>query len=145
MATFRKAYDKHQRFPTEFSGETKTKQSFARECDINHLMAKYQKTGLIDHVNKHQGNYSDLTDVPNYHDALNKVISAQNSFDSLPSSLRNKFENDPALFLDFVSDESNKNEMIELGLIPNSVTPVEPSQPPVENDPPASAEGEPSS
>ena len=34
-----------------------TKQSFTKECDINNIMKKYQKTGAIDHVNKHEASY----------------------------------------------------------------------------------------
>ena len=114
--TFRKAYDKHKRFPTECVGESKTQQQFKRECDINHLMAKYQKTGLMTHVNLYQGDYSDLTDLPDYQTSLNKVMDAQAAFDSLPSKIRAQFNNEPSLFLDFVSDSSNIDEMIEMGL-----------------------------
>ena len=38
-------------------GESRTKQSFQKECDINAIMAKYQKTGAITHFNKHQQQY----------------------------------------------------------------------------------------
>jgi len=127
---FRKAYDTHQRFPSPGGGESKTQQHFKRECDINHLMSKYQKTGVIDHVNKYQGDYSDLTDVPDYHTALLKVQSAQTAFDTLPSSIRNKFKNDPSLFLDFVSNPENLDEMVKLGLAKKTSPeplPVDPS------------------
>ena len=35
----------------------------------------------------------------------------------LPSSLRSRFGNDPAAYLDFVSNEENKPEMAKLGLL----------------------------
>jgi phage internal scaffolding protein len=38
-------------------------------------------------------------------------------FNDLPSSIRSRFGNDPAAFLDFVNDEGNADEMIKLGLI----------------------------
>ena len=37
-------------------------------------------------------------------------------FEELPATIRKKFENDPAKFLDFVNDERNADEMVELGL-----------------------------
>lgn len=140
MATvIRKPYDKHKRYPTKLEGPSKTQQHFKRECDINHLMAKYQKTGVIDHLNQYQGDYSDLTDVPDYQTALLKVQSAQTAFDSLPSSIRSKFQNDPAQFLDFVSNPDNIDEMIELGLASKQPAPAlepEPPAPILEPEPP---------
>lgn len=93
-----------------------TKQSFKDECDISNIMSKYQKTGLITHVKRHGGNYSDLSDVVDYHDAMNRIIKAQDAFNSLPSSIRAKFNNDPGQFVEFVSNPKNEKEMIELGL-----------------------------
>jgi len=50
-------------------------------------------------------------------------------FNDLPSSIRSRFGNDPAAFLDFVQDENNADEMVKLGLTEGSaeqatVTPV---------------------
>ena len=39
-------------------------------------------------------------------------------FDNLPSDVRNRFNNNPAQLLDFVADPENKEEAIELGLLP---------------------------
>ena len=36
-----------------------TKQSFKDECDINKIMAKFQKTGAIEHYAKHAPSYGD--------------------------------------------------------------------------------------
>ena len=138
---FKKAYERVRK-PFSTSGPSLTHQSFKRECDINTIMAKYQKTGLVDHVANHQGDYSDLTDVPTYHDAMNKIISANQSFSTLPSSIRKKFSNDPAEFLDFVSNPENIEEMQKMGLIPESpiepiTSPSPPDVPPVADTPPS--------
>jgi len=116
MTKFRTAYGQSERVQTRVSGLTLTKQSFKRECDINHIISKYQQTGLIEHVSRYQGQYADLTDYPDYQESMNKVIDANNAFMSLPSSLRKRFSNDPAEFLHFVSDPANANELIALGL-----------------------------
>ena len=132
---FKKAYEQLPRKSFNTSGASMTHQSFKKECDINNIMAKYQKTGLVNHVSTHQGDYSDLTDVPTYHDAMNKIISANNAFSTLPSSIRKKFNNDPAEFLDFVSNPENETEMQSMGLLP----PLPPSPTdslPVEDAPP---------
>jgi len=123
---FKKAYDAPVRKPFSVVGDSRTHQSFKRECDINNIMSKYQKTGLAEHVNKHQGDYGDLIDVPTYHDAMNKIISANESFSTLPSSIRTKFNNNPAEFLDFVSNPENVEEMGKMGLLPAQQPDVQP-------------------
>jgi len=96
-------------------GVSLTKQSFSAECDINNIMRKYQKTGAIDHVNKHEASYGFATSM-DFQEALDTITRGQTMFDELPSSIRTKFENDPKKFLDFVQDEKNLTEMQELGL-----------------------------
>lgn len=117
-AKFKSAFSARTRKPFSCTGASMTKQSFQKECDINTLLARYQKTGLLTHVAAYQGDYSDLSDVPDYHTAMNAILNAQFAFDTLPSSIRKHFNNDPAQFLDFVSDPDNADEMQEMGLIP---------------------------
>lgn len=114
-------------------GTGKTQQSFKAETDINNILKKYQKTGAITHLNEHGENYGFAT-ATDYHAALNLQISAQNMFNALPSSLRSKFEGDPAKFLAFVQDETNLPEMQTLGLLTPGATiptPAEPAPEPV--------------
>ena len=51
------------------------------------------------------------------------IQTANEMFDELPSQARTKFKNNPALFLDFVQNEDNKDKLYELGLsdFPNSI------------------------
>ena len=130
------------------TGKTKTKQSFASECDINNIMAKYQKTGAITHANRNAAQYDFATSL-DFSEAMRLVVTAQDMFDGLPSSIRTRFENDPAQFLDFVQDADNEQEMRKLGLIAEEQPPELPSDekktdtptdtiPPVE--PPAKSE-----
>lgn len=100
----------------EFLKPSLTKQSFAKECDINNIMKRYEKDGLIAHVNRVQGSYGDFTNPPDYQDALNKVISAQDMFMSLPANVRARFGNDPGEFLKFVQDPGSVEEMVKMGL-----------------------------
>jgi len=113
---FKTAYSASKSRALKCVGETRTKQSFKAECDINNLLKKYQKTGMIDHVNKYEGEYVDLSNPVDYQTALNVLIAAQARFDSLPSSVRKRFGNDPGEFVQFVSDPNNKEALYELGL-----------------------------
>lgn len=116
MSKFKTAYSKKTRVLQQSSLPSETKQSFKQECDINHLLLKYQKTGLLDHVSVHKGNYDNLNYVQDYHTSLNQLNEAQETFDSLPSSIRKHFHNDPELFVNFVLDPDNKEELIQMGL-----------------------------
>jgi phage internal scaffolding protein len=117
MATFRKPYTR-KRFKTVIEGESMTKQSFKDESDINFIMQKYQQTGYLNPDVIRDSDYFDASNALNFQDAMNIVVNAQDSFDALPSHIRKRFANDPALFLDFVGDEKNEDELRELGLLP---------------------------
>ena len=62
--------------------ESRTKQSFKDECDINNILSKYQKTGIVNHINQSEGQYGDFTSEQDYQKALNTVIQAQDMFSS---------------------------------------------------------------
>lgn len=116
---------------------SKTKQSFKDECNINNIMSKYMKDGLLEHVNEHKGQYTDLPEFEDYHDALNQIQHAQDSFASLTAHIRGSFNNDPAEFLEFILDPDNKDEIVSLGLgvIPETPGSPDPAPDPGEGDP----------
>ena len=123
-----------KRVQLKFAKKGRTKQSFADECDINNIMAKYQKTGAITHVNRHGAQY-DFATSTDFTEAMRTVVTAQNMFDGLPSSIRTRFANDPAQFLDFVQDANNTAEMKKLGLIATDQPPEIPSDEKPEDTP----------
>ena len=98
------------------TGESMTQQQFKAECDVNNILAKYKRTGMLTHIQKHQGNFGDFSSIEDYQTSLGKLMQAQQSFESLPSELRARFENDPAKLIDFLSDERNNAEAVKLGL-----------------------------
>lgn len=104
-----------------------TKQSHKKECDINNIMAKYQKTGLCSHIAAHAPHYQDVPAI-DYQDAMNKIIAVDEMFAELPSSVRKRFNNDPYEFVDFTSNPDNIDELRDLGL-------CKPVQAPVNTDP----------
>ncbi len=106
-----------------FAKKGRTKQSMKDECDINKIMEKYQKTGAVAHVNQHQSQYGFATS-DDFAESMRIVTTAQDMFDGLPSSIRTRFANDPAQFLDFVQDANNKKEGQELGLWPEDEPPA---------------------
>lgn len=85
------------------------------DCDINSIMRRFQKTGAIDHVSRHQPMYGEVSPM-DYHESMNIITRAQQMFDDLPSSLRRRFNGDPSELLAFVQNADNAEEAEELGL-----------------------------
>lgn len=136
----RKPYAPRERLPFECQGPSMTRQSEMPSCDINRIMAKYQKTGVLEHARIHQGRYGDFIGAPEYQEAVNQVIAAQDAFASLPSSVRKKFDNDPAAFLAFAQDPANLDAMVDLGLASRPDPVVDPA-PSTSTEPASSPEG----
>jgi phage internal scaffolding protein len=125
-------HNPRRRVQLHFNDDTLTHQSFREQCDINKIVARYKKTGIVEHLSSSEPRYGDFLDATDYHDSLNKVITAQGMFNDLPSTVRHKFKNDPAQFLDFAMNPENQKEMEELGLLPPS--PVEVVEAPKPDD-----------
>lgn len=118
----RSSYVEHDRVAIGFEGdEGCTKQEFKDDCDINLVLRRFYKTGVLTHARQHGGQYGDFTKAVDYHTALNMVHEAEDMFMSLPASLRAEFDNDPGLFLDFATDEENTEALREFGLLPPEV------------------------
>lgn len=115
-------YRKHPRVTQPVGGPSRTKQAFKDECDINNILRKYEKTGLLTHVAAYNGRYEELPDPIDYQEALHQLRDAEAAFMSLPSRLRRDFDNDPAAFLSFVSSASAE-QLVELGLAHPPSTP----------------------
>lgn len=98
------------------TGDSMTNQQFKEECDVNNILAKYKRTGLLSHVSRTQGQFGDFSTLDDYQTSLHKVMKAQESFGLLPSEVRNKFQNDPAKLIDFLSDSKNDEEAYKYGL-----------------------------
>lgn len=100
----------------------KTQQSKKKECDINRIVAKYKKSGVLgDPAHTRQPVFADCTLIGDYHAMQNVVKTADRHFMSLPPALRARFNNDPARAYDFVSKPENKEEAVKLGLLPETV------------------------
>jgi len=97
------------------SGKTRTDRSQKEDCDVNQIVARFHKTGVLPGINA-QRVYSDVSDSMSYHDAMNVVARANEQFNSLTAEVRKRFSNDPAQFLEFFNDPKNDSELVKLGL-----------------------------
>lgn len=117
-----------KRVQVHFTQPSLTKQSFAKDTNINSIMSRYEKTGLITHTQKNSASYGDFSETNSYQESLNQIMLAQNMFDSLPATIRKQFENEPILFLEFCENPDNKQKMIDMGLLDKPDIPVQPEQ-----------------
>jgi len=104
-----------KRVTVDCSKDDRTHQSFKDECDINRVMERHRKTGIIRQTTQ-RPMYGDFSNVGDYQEALNIKLVADEMFAELPSKVRSRFENNPQLFLDFCEDPENEAEAIELGI-----------------------------
>lgn len=114
--------------PSEKTSRSKTIQSDMEAADINKIMARFEKTGvLIDPSGQErQPQYGDFTGLTDYHGMLSAVRQAERVFGLYPAKIRNRFDNDPQKFLDFMEDQKNDSEAVELGLKDRSILPLPP-------------------
>lgn len=114
--SFYTRYGDKRKISIKFEEETLTKQSFKDETDINNIVKQFNKTGLLPDMIKQNPKYGDFSDSSTYQESLNLVLFAQEQFNGLSSHIRERFNNDPAKFLEFASSEKNVEEMVKLGL-----------------------------
>lgn len=99
-----------------------SRQEFKDEADVNNLLKRYQLTGdFYDPLKLSRVSakplFGDFTHFTDFQACQNALIEAQNAFSSLPVKVRQKFGHDPAKLIEWLADDANREEAIELGLI----------------------------
>ncbi len=151
MPKFKTAYGNNPRQKFATRGPSRTHQSEVAQCDINTIMSKYEKTGILSHTTSFEPHFADFTDTPtDYQESMNAVIEADEMFSQLPAKIRRRFHNNAGAFIDFAADPDNADEMVRLGLAKKPAepaisakadhTPQKPKEP--SKAPPKPAEGE---
>lgn len=100
-------------------------QSYAEECDIKLIVAR-ASAGDTEALNARQGFYADITNTPaTLAEAQNIILKLSNEFDSLPTEVREKFDNSKEVFvhsygtndwaekMGFVEHEAQKAEKVD--------------------------------
>lgn len=105
---------------------SRTKQSFKHECDINTIVGRYLRTGVLDFVSRYEPRYADVTGV-DFQRSMELVAQARGMFSQLPAKVRAEFENDAGAFVEFVSNPDNHDALVEMGLAKAKPEPAEPA------------------
>lgn len=96
-------------------------QSFAESTDIHAILRRFEN-GEVDVLEKVQGFYGDLTDMPKtYAEALQRIADSEKVFMSLPVDVRAKFGHS---FSEFLAASNDNDFLDRLGLqVDASATP----------------------
>lgn len=107
-------------------------QSFAESTDIHSILQRYQN-GEVDVLEKVQGFYGDITEMPRtYAEALQRISDSEKVFMSLPVEVRAKFGHSFSQFL-AASQEDNFLEL--LGVKPSEQSATEATDHDVKENP----------
>ncbi|WNK14592.1 MAG: internal scaffolding protein [Microvirus sp.] len=111
--------------PKDPLGRSMTRQSFAKDADINTIMSRYAVSGVLaDPANVDSARvarFGDFSDLVDYGHLLQRVQQAQEDFMTLPAVVRARFDNDVENCLDFVTVPENVFEAVKLGLVPETM------------------------
>lgn len=120
---------KNRRVATVNNLPSRTDPQFADECDTNKIMDRYVKTGQITHLAKQQGTFADVSQIEDLLPSLLKMEKAKESFMQLPPEIRTKFDNKVEKMVEYLQEPKNKQEAIDLGLVPGQKTKPKPPAP----------------
>jgi len=101
---------------TETPGDSRTKQSFKDDCDINLIVKRHASTGLWDHLSARPPTFGDMTGAADLQSALELVDQAEAGFRELPAAVRQLCDNNPVNLLTGLADEESYELLVEAGL-----------------------------
>ena len=107
-------------------------QSFAESTDIHSILKRYQN-GEVDVLEKVQGFYGDITEMPKtYAEALQRIADSEKVFMSLPVDVRAKFGHS---FSQFLAASQEPDFLDRLGVKPTDQPASVPSDSVVQENP----------
>lgn len=97
--------------------ELLTVQADTDQADINKIIARFEKAGMMDQLNKGEPFYGDVSDFDGLQDAYIKVQEAEKLFMKMDARIRSRFDNDAVKLVRFLEDERNYDEAVVLGIV----------------------------
>lgn len=102
--------------PTDCGGESRTKQSFKDDCDVNLIVKRHASTGAFSHLNPRMPAYGDFSGATELNTAMDLCSQALADFNDLPAAVRQACNNDPVVFLQEVNDPDGVLALAAAGL-----------------------------
>ena len=136
---FTTAYGPKLKIQTNNAEPSRTKQNLKDNADVNKIIKRYNKTGVLPNMNKLEAMYGEITS-QDLQDALNKVDASYEAFAEVPSEIRAKFNNDAGRFIDYATNPDNLKQMQQWQLAPPPEPTPEPTPEPAPEPPTPPAE-----
>lgn len=130
-------YRPHEPVKKEFRLPSRTKQEFREDCDVNVIIRRFTKTGVLPNTAQATPRYIDAATLPDLQGAMHIMIEAEKSFMSLPAQVRKEFDNSPMQFVEFATKPENLDKLREWGLAPKPEPEPGPQKVELVNPPPA--------
>lgn len=118
-------YDREPSPGTINNKPSKTMQHFANEANINTIMERAMRTGMIGTPEDlaRKMNYIDVSKNTDFLEIHQNVMRAQRDFLQIPSKIRKHFRNNVAEMLMALDDPNRRDELEKIGLLkPKPVT-----------------------
>lgn len=113
-----------------------TEQHHLETTNINKIVSTFNRTGRIISSNKRPAFYGDISSMPkDILETQDMKLRAVNALRALPVKVQERFGRNPEELLAFLSDPSNRDEAISLGLLDSSCTPAPAPMEPVQGAP----------
>lgn len=135
---FRTKYSPRRSVSLSFGAdEGRTKQEFLADCDLNRIVERYRRTGVLpESVRANAMRFGDFSSLPTLAEAQEKIHVANELFLALPSRVRDRYNNDPAAFFADSQTPEGRELFVTLGIASH----VKPAPSPAD---PVSAGGQP--
>lgn len=134
---FKTQYTPQERVQVVNEGESRTKQSFKKEADVNYIVGRFRKTGELPSPSQIAARYMDVSEVGDFLEVANIIKAADADFMRFPAAVREVFGHDPARMLDAVYN-GDTELLIKAGFID---PPQEPTAAPAASPEPEAPQG----
>lgn len=124
------------RTQTPVGDRSRTKQSFAEECNINLIVKRHHSEGVVTHFNKNAPRFGDFTTGGDLKTSMDQVFQAKEDFATLPSAVRAAAENRPEVLLNMLDNPTGQEALQRAGLDLGIELPEDQEQAPVPNNSP---------
>lgn len=101
--------------PVSPSGDVSlTDASYLNETNIDIIMKRYAQgdTSAVRSI----GVFADVSALGDFQHCMDVVKESREAFEALPADIRDRFGHDPVALVKFLSDSSNDEEAVKLGL-----------------------------
>jgi len=102
-----------------------TQQSDQKQTDIHYIMKQFERTGVLNHSSQYEGQYGNFASMPEYSEAHQQIAEAKSMFETVPATIRQQHNNDPAQFVDWMCNPKNREAMLEQGFTDTHLPPIE--------------------